>query len=497
MEKQQYNLFNVDKSEIPNIYFSSDETLYPSADSTDDQYYMNPNIIKSTCTSGYFRDGNRTGISAKGNPDDDKYSSYVNNNPDYNNFIYNYAVGSENMDNIKNDSLKNQLKYLACQIFKSRNKKFDTNNFNINNFLTFNGASISIAVIIVVWAIFSYFWYIMKNKSYFFNIFNVSADATSSWYWRIVWIIVGCIIFGSLVGVAASKNVSTLGTDSSDNIIFLSQSIADASGNETDGSNADTDSKIFKGLLAGIAVIVILFYIAAVSFPNKFDYRLSFGLSAGLVIFLFIFVMTMNPKNKQTATTSGNDYNTGRNIYQEVLNGFKENGKIIYSLTAVSVVVYLVMLYLKTQINPGALGDNIMDVFKGAGYSILGLFVFLMPLLLLFSELYFAILNPIMFGVVFVGLRFIMYTIATGLKRFGGNGDWNKQLLSVMFEFPEEYMKAMFSARSIPAADFPKNNPTGMPWNLLSITIIKILVWVMKVAFKVNTSDTYFNRMLN
>jgi hypothetical protein len=52
----------------------------------------------------------------------------------------------------------------------------------------------------------------------------------------------------------------------------------------------------------------------------------------------------------------------------------------------------------------------------------------------------------------------------------------------------------MFSGKGIPE-NFPKTNPSGMPWNLASITIIKIIVLIFSF-FDVDTSNTYFTRMI-
>ena len=66
-------------------------------------------------------------------------------------------------------------------------------------------------------------------------------------------------------------------------------------------------------------------------------------------------------------------------------------------------------------------------------------------------------------------------------------------LLAMLFEFPKDYFEKMRNG-GVPN-EFPKNNPTGMPWNLTSISIIKLILFFAKIS-GIETSNTYFNRML-
>lgn len=165
MEKEQYNLFRKDYTEIPNVYFDLQKN-YSTASTNTPTIDMNPNKILEQCSNIP-----NNHLSASVTTNDVNHDFYVNNNPNFNNFVYNYATGEESMD--FKEPVKNQLKYLGCQIFKNRNKKFDTSNYTSSQF-TFDKVASIIAMIIVVWCLLSYFLYIFKGSSNnFFKNFEI------------------------------------------------------------------------------------------------------------------------------------------------------------------------------------------------------------------------------------------------------------------------------------------------------------------------------------
>ena len=102
MEREQNFLFNKDTTEIPNIYFSKNGNYSTSSPSND----MNPNIIEGQCKNNNFDTGIQISIST----DDTEYAKYINNNSNFNNFIYKYATGDVDTSSYTKP-VKNQLDY--------------------------------------------------------------------------------------------------------------------------------------------------------------------------------------------------------------------------------------------------------------------------------------------------------------------------------------------------------------------------------------------------
>ena len=141
MEREQSFLFNKEQTEIPNIYFSKTGNYSSSQQSTD----MNPNIIADQCK-------NITGDGITGDipSNDPNYDSYINNNTNFNNFVYNYSIGKPNTTSYSNKKIvKDQLDYLTCQLLKSKNKEFDTSNYTLSTIdLLKNIGPMSLAILI-------------------------------------------------------------------------------------------------------------------------------------------------------------------------------------------------------------------------------------------------------------------------------------------------------------------------------------------------------------
>ena len=47
------------------------------------------------------------------------------------------------------------------------------------------------------------------------------------------------------------------------------------------------------------------------------------------------------------------------------------------------------------------------------------------------------------------------------------------QLLSLLYNYPEDYFKKLFNVRNARRFNYPATLPSGMPWNLSSIIILK------------------------
>ena len=72
------------------------------------------------------------------------------------------------------------------------------------------------------------------------------------------------------------------------------------------------------------------------------------------------------------------------------------------------------------------------------------------------------------------------------LKVIRINRKFSVEFLSVLFEYPKDYFEKLYDNLKIDQNTFPKNNPSGMPWNLTSINIIKLLVFIARTIFDKN-----------
>ena len=466
MEKEQNFLFKKDNTEIPNIYFSSNST-YSNAETSID---MNPNIISNQCKNSNFT----TGLTSTGNTSDPNYSDYINNNENFNNFIYKYATGDESMSSFS-EPVKNQLKYLGCQIFKNKNREFDTSNFTLSTTdLIQSVGPIIIAVIIFVWLIIQYLMFIFKSDSPFFKNFEFSGFNGGKYCWKyILMFIISCVVISSLGSVLGNIDK---GTDSSENIIFY-ESI------ENEDLNYDISSYIKSSKWIFLAYLMIIFGIYFLKLTGKIGLsnRWFFGVSSILLIIGLVILFIYNNLDTQYVTADSNLYNTSKNIYQNILNGVKSNFTYIILILLLSVISYVLVLKFK-GVNQPILKFLII---------LLSSFAYFLPLLIFIFEIILAIIYPIPFILIIVIFRALFYLISYIIKSV--NIPQVTTLLAMLFEFPKDYFDKMRNG-GVPDK-FPKNNPTGMPWNLTSISIIKLILFIANIT-GIETENTYFNRML-
>ena len=463
MEREQNFLFNKDTTEIPNIYFSKNGNYSTSSPSND----MNPNIIEGQCKNNNFDTGIQTSIST----DDTEYAKYINNNSNFNNFIYKYATGDVDTSSYTKP-VKNQLDYLSCQLLKNKNKSFDTSNYSLTNSNFFqNAGPIVLALIVVGWLMFSYFKFIFKDGRFHKN-FNVKSGV--SWWEILLMIIIVCGIVSSLSLLLGNVNTDT---DTSNNILFY-ESLSK--------ENLQYNIEKYIGLAKGgfIALLCLIFIIYFMKCTESFK-NINGNIFFGIITFILIVGVTLlfiyNNLDTQYITAESNEYNTTKNIYQNLLDGVGNNFGYIITLLLLSVISYVAYLALKGK-------NGKTEVFFRILFSS---FAFMLPLLITVFEGSFAMLYPIPFLLSIIVLRGVLYMITYMLPKT----DKMKNAFSVIYELPVEYFENMIKGTTI-QGDYPKTNPSGMPWNLLSVGIIKIIILICNLIPGIDTSDTYFNRML-
>jgi hypothetical protein len=487
MEKEQYNLFRKDYTEIPNIYFDLQKKYTAASDTP--TIDMNPNKISQQCSSIP-----NNPLSGNGNTNDKNYDFYVNKNGGFNNFVYNYATGEESMD--FNEPVKNQLKYLGCQIFKNKNKKFDTNNYSSSKF-TFDRVASGIAMAVVVWCLFSYFMHVFKGgTNNFFEKFNITNTSKLLLKERIGSLIILILITGGILAwitLSSNMTIPTVNDPSNnvidDNIVFY---------NNNNSNDADVQKSVNISKWGFFSFLLLMFSIYYVSQYLGIHSGVVYVICTICFIIGIILLFCYNNIQDQSIHVEDNDYNTGKNIYQSILDGIKQNFKYIIALLSISLISYIALIAFNTKIK----GINNWGIL--IPIVLLSSFAYFLPIMILLFELCFAFVNPLGFGISIIVMRFVLYIISYILGTFVSGKSFTPKLLSVLFEYPESYMDKLVSPSTKPniaSTNYPKNNPSGMPWNTLSMNISKIAVGIMsmpKGKLKVqNLNQTYFGRMLN
>ena len=482
MEKEQYNLFRKDYTEIPNIYFDLSKNYYKSTDipSID----LNPNKISEKCSN---IEG--SGLSASGNTNDDNYLFYINNNPNFNNFVYNYATGEENMNNFE-EPIKNQLKYLGCQIFKNKNKKFNTNNFTSSQF-SFDKIASIIAIVVAIWCLISYFLYIFfGNSNNFFKKFkNINTSGLTIKKKIGSFIILIIITGGILSWITFSSNMAIPNINPSNNVI--NDNIVFYTNNNSNDTNVQKSINISK-----IGFFLFLLLIFSIYFFSQYNQQYS-----GIVYLIctisfivgIILLFCFNNIQDQSINVEENDYNTGKEIYQSILNGIKQNFKYIIILLTVAIISYVLLVAFNQKINTISNWVILIPIILFSSFA------YFLPILILLFELCFAFINPLGFGISIIAMRFILYIISYIIGTFATGATFTPKILSILFEYPQSYMEKFVSpssASNITSDNYPKNNPSGMPWNTLSMNLSKIIVAIMSIFNLPNLNETYFGRML-
>ena len=481
MEKEQYNLFQTNSTQIPNIYFDlqSNYTTNTSSGTTVD---MNPNQITDKCQN--FESGGGLNPSPTVPTDEQPiYNIYVNGNPDYNNFVYRYATSS-NDDNMSDytEPVKNQLKYLTCQVLKNKNKKFDTSNFTLKGgtqeFISNWGFPIT-AIVVVVWCLFSFYFHILKHSNLFFDKFKFGKMNFGSKNWKLWLIIAISIIILLIIGLSSSFFVYGSDNSGDTNLLFYEK--------VNDGDDVEKGIIASKWGFLGFLMLVFFFYYLSMLQGVKIPQRILFGISSVVIIIGICLLFNFNNFTDQSVAVDNNDYNTGKNIYQSIFDGIKENFTFILGLLFISIISYIVVLKLETSTN------SIIHLV----ILLLSSFAFFLPLLILLFEVSFAIVNPTWAILSIVIFRFVFYIVSYILRTFVGDSGPVVKILTILYEYPESYIKKIFrpsSGAAIPATDYPKNNPSGMPWNVTSINIIKIIMII--VSMFTTLPSTYFTRSI-
>lgn len=483
MEKEQYNLFRKDYTEIPNVYFDLQKN-YSSASKDTPTIDMNPNKISEQCSNIP-----NNPLSASVTTNDVNYNFYVNNNGNFNNFVYKYATGEESMN--FDEPVKNQLEYLGCQIFKNKNKKFDTNNFTYSQF-TFDKIASIIAIIVVIWCLSSYFIHVFKGRTNnFFDKFKNIKTKNLSITKKIGSLIILIIITGGILAwITFSSNMTTPTVDLCNNVIdgnivFYNNN----NSNDADVQNSINTSKV------GFFLFLLLIF--SIYFGSQYFIKHSgvvYLICTVIFIIGIILLFCFNNIQDQSINVEENDYNTGKEIYQSILNGIKQNFKYIIILLVIALISYIALIAFNKNIETRSNWGILIPIV------LLSSFAFFLPILILLFELCFAIVNPLGFGLSIVIMRFILYIISYILGTFATSAKFTPKLLSVLFEYPESYMDKFVSPSTIPniaSTNYPKNNPSGMPWNTLSMNISKIIVGIISLFSVPNLNQTYFGRMLN
>jgi hypothetical protein len=504
MEKVQSNLFRDNETEIPNIYFDINiENSYSKNEVKTNE--LNPNKIKDICKNDKFDNTNGLDATYDNSTVDSEYNNYINNNKNYNNFIYKYITNQgatdTSLNNIVDDNQKNQLKYLTCELLKIKNKKFDTNNFILNNtssFLsedTISKVLLGFSILIVIYILISFIYKISNDKSLFFDKFKglwgIFGDKMNTKVINFIFYLL--IITVILVGIIGffNKNSQNLSNNDKSSILFYEKEVVD-----------DNYKSVIEGtriyFILSFVLIFVLYYILQIFIPkgnDKIYYKTNIGIYICSFIILVITICTvlvLNTYDNQINLTTDNLYNTGKNIYQNIINGIKENFGYISLLLGLSIISYILVLFMPSSLISSS---NIFAKFFIILFSSFGYF---MPLFIIFFEFSFAILYSTYFILSIILFRVVFYMISYIIKVININRKFSVEFLSVLFEYPTEYFEKLFQRDTIQQDDFPKNNPSGMPWNLSSINIIKLLVFIARTIFnKDGTITDYFTRTLN
>ena len=104
---------------------------------------------------------------------------------------------------------------------------------------------------------------------------------------------------------------------------------------------------------------------------------------------------------------------------------------------------------------------------------------------MLFFELSFAFTYPNIFITILFVLRFVTYMFSFIIKEISHYKGWTPptkiiQLLSLLYNYPEDYFKKLFNVAPVGRLNYPATLPSGMPWNLSSIIILKLMGWIYK-----------------
>lgn len=481
MEKEQYNLFKTGSTQIPNIYFDL-QSNYTSNTTSGTTIDMNPNQITDKCKNFAAGGGLNPSLNV---PTDEKpiHDIYVGGNSDYNNFIYKYATSSDD-DNMNDytEPVKNQLKYLTCQVLKNKNKKFDTSNFTLEGgtqeFISNWGAP-SAAIVIIVWCLFSFYIHIFKHSNLFFDKFKFGMIDFGNKNWKLYLMIAISVIILLIIGLSSSFFVSSSDDSGDTNLLFYEKI--------NDKGNIEEGILISKwGFLGFLMLVFVLYYLSMFQSIN-ISQRILFGVSSVVIIIGICLLFNYNNFTNQSIAVDNNDYNTGKNIYQSIFSGIKENFSYILGLLFLSVISYIVVLKF------GSSSNNIIHLVV----LLLSSFAFFLPLLILLFEVSFAIVNPTWAILSIVIFRFAFYIISYILRTFVGDSGPIVKILTILYEYPQSYIEKIFrpsSGSAIPVTDYPKNNPSGMPWNTTSINIIKIIMIITTMFTSIPT--TYFTRSL-
>lgn len=496
----QYKTFDEKKNSIPFIYFPkniwdkndlretrNNESIYPgnisqNCDDLKDKFLIKNGISKQ-CRKKNKDDKLGCDITDKNGSDDFIYDLATNNLS--NNTEINYDEGTKKWGDL-NKNVKKQLKYLGCQVLKDRTSFVKQNNNLLDKLSTTEGAAKAISIFIVFWILTPF---ILKNivspliniakgndnkLKYSFGTFYNSIDSISQKlttkktiiFTILIFVVISIIIFiGSIVYLSQikSKPYQNIYIGKFKNIFFNHKQ--KDNNNETKLNYDNLSSNFFIVLLFVIVFISIL--VLLLCFPklaNEHKAKIIFISLIYVIALIYFILLIISPKILSTNVEIDEklDYNTGTNILQENKISNKNIFILLLIFTVCSFIVYIIYFKFFKKTTPW-------------WSSFLLPFVFLFPFFLFFFELSFAITSPVVYLIVFIGIRAVLYLLAF-IAKFT-NISSASPILSILFNKSENYFRTLLAKNGTkyPMTNYPKTLPSGMSWNLISTFILKII----------------------
>lgn len=263
----------------------------------------------------------------------------------------------------------------------------------------------------------------------------------------------------------------------------------DAAGSNCDSSSNTSGSTTLVWFIVLILLSVILFILFTIFNKNKLVGRLLF---AGFIICTLISLNLLFGII-QTDDNSGLIVKTQINTNMNVFSGFsgKNEGILFFPSIIIFVGLLALSLFLENQ------NSLITNIFKPLSWSMLGLSFVVM----FFSIYYIWYSYPVIFGILIFGLRFLWNTILTLTMKFGSNSNFVINMNALLYEYPLQYFmnmktggngrniftKELYRAENIDKVDLP----TGLPWDIPGVKLIKILLLALAQIGELNVPDLH------
>jgi hypothetical protein len=475
--RPQYDVYNNNTVSVPNMYFLANEEANYNASSAP-QDYVNPISIKNNCatqaqSNSYLIDPSN---------EEDEIAMTGGNN--YNNFLWKYATNRlDDNTEIKqssnststygqiNDSAKNQLEYLGCQVLKNTNKIYDKNGISLTRIDQVPWPRV--AAFLAFFALnFSFIAKSIGQKSSWIKLFtdistkvNVSSRSDK-------------IKFVIIVSVMLLVPILVLYYGSMSNYIFTNTNEQTGDGytiydNDDENNNASVGEN--NAGLTVSTILIISFSLIALVVLISFFHRpnwawrsrsAAFGLPLLCIMGIYMGNYFSTSTISRWFSAEDSSTNTCKNINEE-------------SYDTTKVIPFLLILYVVCLLFYfGLVIVNKSATFNPVGTALLAPLAVIVPLLIVMFEFTFSMLEPILYLFVVVFIRIAVYLLGLVSK---------SRVTAVLFNYPTAYFDKL---KGDPVQmNYPTTLPSGASWNTISILILKIFYLIFSLGGKVGPAD--------